>query len=62
MIYYLVLFYDQEVFWGIVVNEVDFLLVIDLFCKEVISLLMYSELDEDILVYIIVKVKEFFVK
>ena len=62
MIYYPVPLYDQEAFRGTAANEVDFLPVTDLLCKEVISLPMHSELDEDTLAYITAKVKEFFAK
>ncbi len=60
MIYYPVPLYEQEAYKGKAANDVDFLPVTDLLCKEVISLPMHSELDEDTLTYISDKVKAFF--
>lgn len=60
MIYYPVPLYEQEAYKGKSANAVDFLPVTDLLCKEVISLPMHSELDEDTLAYIADKVKAFF--
>jgi len=60
MVYYPVPLYEQKAFQGTAANEVDFLPVTDLLCKEVISLPMHSELQEDSLEYICTKVKAFF--
>lgn len=60
MIYYPVPLYEQKAYQGTAANEVDFLPVTDLLCKEVISLPMHSELQADSLEYICAKVKAFF--
>ena len=58
MIYYPVPLYEQEAFKA--QTNVDFLPVTDQLCKEVISLPMHTELDEDALQYIVETVKSFF--
>ena len=60
MIYYPVPLYEQKAYEGTAANNVSFLPTTDLLCKEVISLPMHSELDEDTLAYISEKVKAFF--
>ncbi len=60
MIYYPVPLYEQKAYQGTAANDVKFLPVTDQLCKEVISLPMHSELDEDTLAYISDKVKAFF--
>ena len=60
MIYYPVPLYDQGAFRGTAANKIDFLPVTDLLCKEVISLPMHSELDEETLAYICERVRSFF--
>lgn len=60
MIYYPVPLYEQEAYKGTAANDVDFLPTTDLLCKEVISLPMHSELEEDTLAYICERVKAFF--
>lgn len=59
MIYYPVPLYDQEAFKGTAANDIDFLPVTDMLCKEVISLPMHSELDAETLGYICSKVRDF---
>ena len=60
MVYYPVALYDQEAFSGTAANEVSFLPVTDMLCKEVISLPMHSEFDEAALAYIVGAVRSFF--
>ncbi|WP_198661669.1 DegT/DnrJ/EryC1/StrS family aminotransferase [Lewinella sp. IMCC34183] len=60
MIYYPVPLYDQGAFRGTAANAIDFLPITDLLCKEVISLPMHSELDEESLGYICERVRSFF--
>lgn len=60
MIYYPVPLYDQKAFSGTAANDIDFLPVTDMLCKEVISLPMHSELDAETLGYICSKVNAFF--
>lgn len=60
MVYYPVALYDQEAFRGTDANDIDFLPVTDLLCKEVISLPMHSEFDEETLAYIVATVRSFF--
>ncbi|MGB3547904.1 MAG: DegT/DnrJ/EryC1/StrS family aminotransferase [Saprospiraceae bacterium] len=60
MIYYPVALYDQGAFKGTAANAIDFLPVTDRLCKEVISLPMHSELDEETLTYIVDRVRAFF--
>jgi dTDP-4-amino-4,6-dideoxygalactose transaminase len=60
MVYYPVALYDQEAFKGTAANEIDFLPVTDMLCKEVISLPMHSEFDEATLDYIVATVRSFF--
>lgn len=60
MVYYPVALYDQEAFRGTDANDIDFLPVTDLLCKEVISLPMHSEFDEATLAYIVEQVRNFF--
>lgn len=60
MIYYPVPLYEQKAYQGTAANNIAFLPVTDQLCKEVISLPMHSELDEDTLAYISEKVKVFF--
>jgi dTDP-4-amino-4,6-dideoxygalactose transaminase len=60
MVYYPVALYDQEAFRGADANNIDFLPVTDLLCKEVISLPMHSEFDEETLAYIVETVRRFF--
>lgn len=60
MVYYPVALYDQEAFSGTAANEVTFLPVTDMLCKEVISLPMHSEFDEATLRYIVESVRGFF--
>lgn len=60
MIYYPVPLYDQAAFKGTAANEVNFLPTTDLLCKEVISLPMHSELDEQTLAHITESVRSFF--
>ena len=60
MVYYPVALYDQEAFRGADANNIDFLPVTDLLCKEVISLPMHSEFDEATLAYIVETVRSFF--
>ncbi len=61
MIYYPVPLYDQEAFRGTAANKIDFLPVTDALCREVISLPIHSELDEETLAYVCDSVREFFV-
>jgi dTDP-4-amino-4,6-dideoxygalactose transaminase len=60
MVYYPVPLYEQKAYQGTAANEIDFLPTTDLLCKEVISLPMHSELNEDTLQYICAQVKAFF--
>lgn len=60
MVYYPVPLYEQEAYRDGSANDVDFLPVTDVLCKEVISLPMHSELDEATLKYIAEAVKAFF--
>lgn len=60
MVYYPVALYDQEAFSGTAANDVSFLPVTDMLCKEVISLPMHSEFDEATLGYIVETVRGFF--
>lgn len=60
MIYYPVPLYEQEAFRGTSANLVDFLPVTDQLCREVVSLPMHSELNEDLLAYIAEGVRTFF--
>jgi dTDP-4-amino-4,6-dideoxygalactose transaminase len=60
MIYYPVPLYDQEAFRGTAANDIDFLPVTDMLCKEVISLPMHSEFEEATLAYIVATVRNFF--
>ncbi len=60
MIYYPLPLYEQKAFKGTAANQVDFLPVTDSLCKEVISLPMHSEMDEQTLEYIVRTVKSFF--
>lgn len=60
MVYYPVALYDQEAFRGTAANNIDFLPVTDMLCKEVISLPMHSEFDEASLAYIVQTVRNFF--
>ncbi|MGH1436130.1 MAG: DegT/DnrJ/EryC1/StrS family aminotransferase [Lewinella sp.] len=60
MVYYPVPLYEQSAYKGTAANDVDFLPTTDLLCKEVISLPMHSELQEDTLAYISAQVKAFF--
>ncbi|MCB0638258.1 MAG: DegT/DnrJ/EryC1/StrS family aminotransferase [Lewinella sp.] len=59
-VYYPVPLYEQDAFRGTSANLVDFLPVTDQLCKEVVSLPMHSELDEDSLSYISQAIREFF--
>jgi UDP-2-acetamido-2-deoxy-ribo-hexuluronate aminotransferase len=60
MIYYPVPLYDQAAFKGTAANEITFLPTTDLLCKEVISLPMHSEMDEQTLGFITDTVRSFF--
>ncbi|MEM1358277.1 MAG: DegT/DnrJ/EryC1/StrS family aminotransferase [Bacteroidota bacterium] len=60
MIYYPVALYDQEAFRGTSANDVNFLPNTDLLTKEVISLPMHSEFEEETLAYIVSTVRNFF--
>ncbi|MEL6668492.1 MAG: DegT/DnrJ/EryC1/StrS family aminotransferase [Bacteroidota bacterium] len=60
MIYYPVALYEQEAFKGTAANHIDFLPTTDKLIKEVISLPMHSELDDETLHYITEGVKDFF--
>jgi UDP-2-acetamido-2-deoxy-ribo-hexuluronate aminotransferase len=60
MIYYPVPLYDQAAFKGTAANEVTFLPTTDLLCKEVISLPMHSEMDEQTLGFITDTLRSFF--
>jgi UDP-2-acetamido-2-deoxy-ribo-hexuluronate aminotransferase len=60
MIYYPVPLYEQGAYRDQAANGVTFLPVTDTLCKEVISLPMHSEMDEDTLAYICAQVKAFF--
>ncbi|MBB4080366.1 dTDP-4-amino-4,6-dideoxygalactose transaminase [Lewinella aquimaris] len=60
MVYYPVPLYDQNAFRGTAANAIDFLPVTDTLCKEVISLPMHSELEEETLAYICAMVRSFF--
>jgi len=60
MIYYPVPLYEQEAYRDSSANAVDFLPVTNQLCKEVISLPMHSELNEELLAYIVEQVKAFF--
>lgn len=60
MIYYPLPLYEQEAFKGSAANQVDFLPVTDRLCKEVISLPMHSELNEETQDQIVQAVKTFF--
>jgi dTDP-4-amino-4,6-dideoxygalactose transaminase len=60
MIYYPVPLYAQEAFRGTAANAIDSLPVTDQLCREVISLPMHSELDENSLDYICTQVRNFF--
>lgn len=60
MVYYPVALYDQAAFKGTAANKIDFLPVSDMLCKQVISLPMHSEMDEETLGYICETVREFF--
>ncbi len=60
MIYYPVALYDQEAFRGTAANAVTFLPNTDLLTREVISLPMHSEMDEDTLAYIVGAIRSFF--
>ena len=59
MIYYPLPLYDQEAFKGTAANDISFLPNTDLLCKEVISLPMHSEFDEETLAYIVEQVRSF---
>ena len=59
MIYYPVPLYDQEAYKTSMANTIDTLEVTDSLCKEVISLPMHTELDEETLEYIVECVKGF---
>lgn len=60
MVYYPVPLYDQDAFRGTAANKIDYLPVTDTLCKEVISLPMHSELDEEALDYICTSIVNFF--
>jgi UDP-2-acetamido-2-deoxy-ribo-hexuluronate aminotransferase len=60
MIYYPVPLYAQEAFRGTAANAIDSLPVTDQLCREVISLPMHSELDDNRLDYICTQVRNFF--
>ncbi|MFK8163779.1 MAG: DegT/DnrJ/EryC1/StrS family aminotransferase [Lewinella sp.] len=60
MVYYPVPLYEQDAFSGAAANEVSFLPVTDMLCKEVISLPMHSEFEEETLAYIVERVRSFF--
>ena len=60
MVYYPVPLYAQEAFRGTAANRIDYLPVTERLCKEVISLPMHSELDDDTLGYICATVRSFF--
>ncbi len=60
MVYYPVPLYDQSAFRGTAANQIDFLPVTDTLCKEVISLPMHSELDEETLAHVCTAVRDFF--
>lgn len=60
MIYYPVALYDQEAYKEMTEGAVDFLPTTDMLCKEVLSLPMHSELNEETLAYITDKIKAFF--
>jgi dTDP-4-amino-4,6-dideoxygalactose transaminase len=60
MIYYPVPLYEQEAFKGSAANAVDHLPVTDMLCKQVISLPMHPELDNEMLTHITDGVKSFF--
>lgn len=60
MVYYPVPLYDQAAFKGTSANDISFLPVTDLLCKQVISLPMHSEMDEETLGYICETVRAFF--
>jgi dTDP-4-amino-4,6-dideoxygalactose transaminase len=60
MVYYPVPLYDQEAFSGSAANDISFLPVTDMLCKEVISLPMHSEFEEKTLAYIVEHVRSFF--
>jgi dTDP-4-amino-4,6-dideoxygalactose transaminase len=59
MIYYPVPLYEQEAYKGLGDRQVDFLPVTDQLCKEVISLAMHSELNQEQLEHITETVKSF---
>lgn len=59
MIYYPVPLYEQEAYKGLSDRQVDFLPVTDQLCKEVISLAMHSELNQEQLEHITETVKSF---
>jgi UDP-2-acetamido-2-deoxy-ribo-hexuluronate aminotransferase len=59
MVYYPVPLYDQEAFSGSAANDISFLPVTDMLCKEVISLPMHSDFEEKTLAYIVARVRSF---
>ncbi|PPK85279.1 dTDP-4-amino-4,6-dideoxygalactose transaminase [Neolewinella xylanilytica] len=62
MVYYPVPLYDQDAFRGTAANKIDYLPVTDTLCKEVISLPMHSELQEDALSRICASVRAYFMQ
>ena len=59
MVYYPMALYDQAAFKGTAANSIDFLPNTDLLVKEVISLPMHSEMQEDVLDHIVSAVRGF---
>ena len=59
MVYYPMALYDQSAFKGTVANNIDFLPNTDLLVKEVISLPMHSEMQEEVLEHIVSTVRSF---
>jgi UDP-2-acetamido-2-deoxy-ribo-hexuluronate aminotransferase len=60
MIYYPVPLYEQEAYRGEFSGGIKFLEVTDELCKEVLSLPIHTEMNEEILSYIVKAVKSFF--
>ena len=59
MVYYPMALYDQSAFKGTAANNIDFLPNTDLLVKEVISLPMHSEMQEEVLEHIVSTVRSF---
>jgi len=60
MIYYPVPLYEQEAYRGAFSGGIEFLEVTDQLCKEVLSLPIHTEMNDEILSYITEAVKSFF--